>query len=299
MSRTGKGSLYAIVSGLSSGLIPLTILSVSRTGAASSAFCLAARMILSALLLAPLAAKRAGTVPHPAHRWPKTFLSAALLSAVAVLLYASYEYIPSGIGITIHYLYPLCCLVLNVIFFKEKVARATVAALILSVAGVALVCDPQALPEKTWLGLLLAFLSALVCAAYFLCLEKTGLAAEDPPVFCARQLFFSSLILTAYAAFRGELRAEWSLTLVLCLSAAGVLGLIALLCQVKGVDLVGADFTTILATLEPITLAVGSVLLLKDRLSIRSWSGIALVLTAVILLTLSGRKKKTAAPAGD
>lgn len=292
MSRSGKGYFFAIMSGLIYGIIPLAILSVSRAHAASSAFCLTARMVIGFLLLLPLALKRARTTERPPHCWPKTVVAALLGTATCVLLYACYEYIPSGIGITIHYLYPACCLLFNVIFFKEKVARATVIALILSVAGVALMCDPQALPEGAWKGLVLAFVSALCCGLTFLYLEKSGLADEDTPVYCDRQLLFSSIFLSAYVAFRGELHAEWSPAVIFCLIAAGVLGLIALLIQLKGIELVGADITTILATLEPITLAVGGVLLLGDKLSVRSWCGIAMVLTAVILITLAGKKKE-------
>ncbi len=299
MSRNGKGYIYAIISGLAYGLIPLAILAVSRSKAATSAFCLASRVTFGAILLAPLALKRAGTSRRPAHRWLKTILGAAISSATGILLYTAYNYIPSGIGITIHYLYPVCCLAFNVILFKEKVARVTVIALIMSVAGVALMCDPQALPENAWIGLLLAFASAMSCGGYYVYLERTGLAAEDPVVYCGRQLVFSSIFISSYVGLRGEMHVDLSWTVVLCLVAAGILGLIGLLTQMKGIDMIGADLTTILATLEPITLALGGVLLLGDRLSVRSWFGIAMVLAAVVLLTVMGRKKKQTASAGE
>ncbi len=295
VSKQFKGCLVAIASGCMYGMMPLFILSVSKSGAATSAFCLTMRRLFGLLIMLPYLFTHYKSTPKTGRFALKTAGSSLIMSATAILLYTSYNFLPTGVAITIHYLYPVVALLIGVIFCREKVKPITVAAVALSLVGIFLLCDPGSIPEGAAPGFIIVVLSAITCGSHFVYLSKTGLSDTNPFVFSGTQCFFSLLITLAYTAIIGELHVEWSLSAVLSFLAIGVLDILAMATMSLAVRMVGSTLTSILATMEPIVCTIGSALLLHDVISPRAYIGSVLVLTAVVIIIALGRSKEAAA----
>lgn len=118
MSRSMKGTLCAFLSGPLYGIVPILILSVTRVEAITNTMCLFWRMLFAAVLLLPFSISRIRKEKPDWDMIRKTIVSSILMSGTSLLLYSSYSWIPSGIGTTIHYTYPLFVLCISVVFFK-------------------------------------------------------------------------------------------------------------------------------------------------------------------------------------
>ena len=129
MDQRLKGYFYAIISGVFLGLVPLAILSVTRSGAAESSYCIMIRMLVAAVLLLPLSIPRMKGEVNGKFAL-RMAISAFFMSITSVLLYTSYSYVPSSIGITLHYTFPVIILLASVLIFRQKISRATIIAVI-------------------------------------------------------------------------------------------------------------------------------------------------------------------------
>ena len=290
MKTSTKGYLYAILSGACFGIIPLLVLSISKNGVASNSFCVMMRMLLAGLMLLPLALRHGKQNPVPVKRVGEILVSAVLLSATSVLLYTSYQYIPSGIGITLHYMYPLVVMVLSVLLFHMRFNAKTVGAMGMSLVGIVLLCDASVLAENAVVGILLAVVSALTFASYLLWNDHRGLGAIDSFVFVTILSLLNAVFVFFYVWLTGQLYFHFSWSAVLILLCTGVFDIAAIMFQFLAIKYVGSVYTSILGTLEPIICTLGSALVLHEIISGRTLTGSALVLAAVIIVTLSSKK---------
>lgn len=292
MKKSAKGYICAILSGAFFGTIPLFVLGVSGSGAATNAFCVMARMLLAGLMLLPFAIGRIRKQPPDKKNGGNLVVSACALAATSVLLYTAYQYIPSGIGITLHYTYPLVVMLISILLFHVRVDSKTVVAMMGSLIGIVLLCDVSRLSEDAPLGILLALLSSLTFSIYLIWNERRGLAKMDPIVFVTVLSLMNAALIAIYNLATDQLRLTLSPRIAFLLICTGALDIGAIFTQILAIKYVGSVYTSILGTLEPIICTIGSALVFHDIITGRMVFGGALVLTAVILVTLKGHAPK-------
>lgn len=288
MKRNIRGSCASILSGVLYGLIPFSILTLTKDGRMSSSFILMMRMFFASLLLSPFALRRENRSRISGKMIRDILIAGLLLTITSILIYSSYRFIPSGIGISIHYSYPFLCTLANGIFFGVKPHRACAAAALLSFLGIFALCDPSGLGDGAASGILLALLSAFTFAAYLIWLERRGLHAVNPAAYTSIMSCFSGLYLLFYNCAVGSMPVHMTGADMAAFCAVGALAAFAILTQVYGVKLVGAVCAAIFGTLEPIVCAVCGVFFLNEVLTAKAVFGIILVLSAVIIVTLCG-----------
>ena len=290
--RQFGGYLLAIASGAFYGIISVIILFISRFGAVPSLFCMMVRMFFAGVLLLPFALPRLRAHRPTPQFLRRMFLAGVILSSSSILIYTALDTLPAGIGISLHYTYPLFVTLLSVLLFRTRVTRRTVTALLLSLAGIVLLCDSTVLPGNALGAVCLAILSAVAFAAYYLWIERKKLGEMDSVLFTMLLSFFDSFVLMVYNLSSGQLLVSVNINAVLLLIAAGLFAMLAVLTQVMAVERIGSVMTSILGTFQPIVCTLGSVVVLHDVLSARSLFGSALILAAVVIITLGGRKKE-------
>ena len=284
------GYLLAIASGAFYGIISVIILFIARFGEVPSLFCMMVRMFFAGVLLLPFAIPRLRT-----HRITPQFLRHMLLAGIvlsssSILIYTALDTLPAGIGISLHYTYPLFVMLLSVLLFRTRVTRRAVTALILSLAGVVLLCDDAVLPKDALGAVCLAIFSAVAFAAYYLWIERKKLGEMDAVLFTMLLSFFDSLVLALYNLAAGKLFVSVDANAIWLLVAAGLFAMLAVLTQVMAVERIGSVMTSILGTFQPIVCTLGSVVVLHDVLSVRSLFGSVMILAAVVIVTLGGKK---------
>ena len=290
--RQLSGYLLAIASGAFYGVISVIILFISRFGAVPSLFSMMVRMFLAGVFLLPFSVSRLR-----AHRPTPQFLlrmlpAGVFLTSASILIYTALDTIPASIGIALHYTYPLVVMVLSVLLFHTRVTLQSVAALGMSLAGVILLCDNDVLPPNAGVSVCIALLSAVAFGAYYLWVERKKLGEMDAVLFTMLLSFLDSFLLALYNGAAGKLLISVNAGVLGILAAAGFFAMLAVLTQTMAIKRIGSVMTSILGTLQPIVCTLGSALVLREPVSVRSLFGSALVLGAVVMVTLGGKKKE-------
>ena len=182
-----------------------------------------------------------------------------LLFGCALLLYSSYAYIPVGLAMTLHFLYPLYVVLYEWLVQRRSPGALRLAGLVLGLSGSMLFLQPGegALHPA---GLLLALLSGVCYAGYIVVLSRES----QRPMPLYRLMFEVSRSGAVLCLVAGLLLGR--LTLRLTPQAWVCAVLVALLAAVvacvlfqAGVRIVGKANAAIFSLLEPITSIVFSV----------------------------------------
>lgn len=221
-------------------------------------------------------------------------LSAAEIRTIAVtgliayaptglLLYGSYKYIPIGMGIMLHYLFPVIVLAAQVLFFRKHITRSKWVALLLAMIGILLFTDKM--EWSGWIGVLMAVISAFTYAAYCLAVERSCLARMDPVKLSFYMVICGLLVLTPYTLATqqfvpGMPAAAWFDTFLVSLLVP-VVGFT--LFQI-GIKYSNAETCSILATLEPILGLISSVIFFQEPLNLSKLLGSAAVIAAMLVI---------------
>lgn len=286
------GFFYAITQGMLFGLVHILIQSAVRTADISNSMGLLIRFFLSSVLLLPAALRRIRCCPLPRGILWKVGLAALGMLGTTLLLYSSYRYISTGMGVTLHYIYPIVTMVISVLFFQTKLNGQMILSIGMSFLGIIFLCDLGGMGASALLGVCLAVTSAVTFSAYLLWVEHQNLNALDPIVLTALISGFNSLGLVAYNVVQGTLTLALPLESVLLLVVSGVVGVLAMLTLNLAIKYAGAVYTSILGTLEPITSTIGGALVLHETIHGTTILGSALVVSAVIVATLSGSRRE-------
>ena len=287
------GALCALISGTFYCIIPLVLLNVSRSGAVPGTLCTMYRQLSGGVVLIPFAVWRIRRLKlSPKQLWRLMWV--ALFSGfITLTLYEAFGRLPSGIAITLHYLYPFFTLLLSVVFLRQKPPRGSVLAIALAFAGVVLLCDLSLMPEHPLAGILLAVLSGFLCAVWMMLVDKMHLGETDKIVYTCSNMLGSGITMLLYNVIRQQMSASFTPGQWGSLLLSGALALFGVTFLTQGIRYAGSVIASVLSTMEPIVCTLGSALVLGDPVTGRMLCGTALVLCAVVFITLrSGQREE-------
>ena len=201
----------------------------------------------------------------------------------AILLFTSYNYIPTGMTTTIHFVYPVFTILGCIIFFKEKIMPKKIFCVALSMAGILLFYNGEG--GGSLLGMGLAFLSGITYAFYIVFLGKTDL--QEIPAFklifhmnwvAAVMFFIASL---AAGQFTLDLTAKAWITAWIFATFTSLIGVYGFQ---LGVKYIGSENSAILSTFEPITSMIVGIVLYNESFSLRVIAGAVCILISTIIV---------------
>ena len=283
MNTRTKGLLATMISAVFFGFIPLFVKTICAGGgnSVSAAFY---RFFLSVPILY-IYLKAQGI----SMRVTRTeFAKIALITifgygGTAVLLFSSYNFIPSGMSTTIHFMYPVFTILGCMIFFKEKVSPLKLLCVALCFGGILLFYNGES--GGSVLGMALSFLSGVTYAFYTIYLEKSGLQKMEN----LKLIFYMNTVAAAMILVMALLTAQFTLrlpplaggTAVFFATATSLFGVLGY--QI-GVKCIGPQNAAILSTFEPITSVIVGVLVYREAFSARTLLGCLCVLSAVVIV---------------
>ena len=282
MNTRTKGLLATMISAVFFGFIPLFVKTICAGGgnSVSAAFY---RFFLSVPVLY-IYLKAQGI----SMRITRTeFAKIALITifgygGTAVLLFSSYNFIPSGMSTTIHFMYPVFTILGCMIFFKEKVSPLKLLCVALCFGGILLFYNGES--GGSVLGMALSFLSGVTYAFYTIYLEKSGLQKmENLKLIFYMNTVAAAMILMALLTAQFTLRLTplaWG-TAAFFATATSLIGVLGY--QI-GVKCIGPQNAAILSTFEPITSVIVGVLVYREAFSARTLLGCLCVLSAVVIV---------------
>lgn len=283
MNTRTKGLLATMISAVFFGFIPLFVKTICAGGgnSVSAAFY---RFFLSVPVLY-IYLKAEGI----SMRVTRTeFAKIALITifgygGTAVLLFSSYNFIPSGMSTTIHFMYPVFTILGCMIFFKEKVSPLKLLCVALCFGGILLFYNGES--GGSVLGMALSFLSGVTYAFYTIYLEKSGLQKMEN----LKLIFYMNTVAAAMILVMALLTAQFTLRLTplawgTAVFFATATSLIGVLGYQIGVKCIGPQNAAILSTFEPITSVIVGVLVYQEAFSARTLLGCLCVLSAVVIV---------------
>ena len=295
MRRINIGYFYALAAGVSSGLVPVIFQKAIGDSPLPRMTGLLIKLITSSVVLLPLALPKMKKMKLSMNLYGKILVNSFFYIATLVFLYESYEHIPTGISISLHYTFPFFTMLISAVFYQFRCTKQSIAAMMLSLVGVALLSSGSLSDGGRPIGILLALGSAVSYAACFLWIERKELTKLDTTVFVTLKTCGAALLLVPYIFMTDGVVCDGiSFLTFFGVVVSGLFTILASFFLTIAIRHIGSVHTSILGSVEPIVCAVGGVIILGETIGLRSGIGIVMVLVATILVTLSKQDKKTA-----
>lgn len=202
-----------------------------------------------------------------------------------LLLFTSYNFIPSGMATTIHFCYPAFTILGCILFLKQKPQAQKLLCVALCMAGILLFYNGSGNSSAALPGMILAFISGITYSFYVIYLDASGL--QEMQTF--KLIFYMHLMASPMIFIAASL--SGSLSFHLSLNAWLIMIFMSLsLCFISvsgfqiGVKYIGPANTTILSTFEPITSLIVGILIYHEPLSLRNMIGCIAILSATIIV---------------
>lgn len=200
-----------------------------------------------------------------------------------VSLYLAYDYIPTGLATTLHFIYPLMIIVVSALVYHEKIKKVQLGAVMLVTAGIFMFVNLRS--RASTIGVLLAVLSGVFYSFYVVYLDYSGIDKMD----FVKLTFYQMIIMSAGTLVFGaatntisfsQLTTEgWMFSAIISLIVtAGAIPLFQL-----GVRYEGASTAGIVSAFEPITTLVMGAAFLGETMTALQMAGGALILIGVTL----------------
>lgn len=284
-----RGIILTIVSALLFGITPVLASQTYDMGSTPLTLTFYRNLMVIPILLAIMIAKKVDfKIPL------KTLASIVLIGVLGrgvttLTLYSSYSFIGIGTATTLHFLYPVFVAIICLVFFKEKLGAIKIAALTISVFGVAMFLNPGENAAIT--GIVLATASGLTYAFYMVGMEKRGLKEINPyklSFYMASAVALAMLLYNVQAkqiVFALPPRAlAYTFVIALCTSFLAVI-----LLQL-GIKQLGATTAAMFCLFEPIASTLSGWLILGERLKMGEMLGSVIILVAVMVMMLPADK---------
>ena len=291
MSDTLKGYLFALVSALTYGMIPLFMIPLKKLDFFSVDTALFYRFLIAAILIL-------GYLVFYQKESVKINLKEGFVLSVLGLFYAlsaeflfiAYDFLSPGIASTIFFIYPIMVALILGIFFKEKITLATTISLLIVVVGVGVLSIKDNF-EINYIGLFVSLLGALMYALYMIIVNKTKIKASGVKVSFYSMVFASLFFLVKTLVLGNSVvipSLEIGTHLALFSLITTALSVVSLVYAIK---YIGSTPTAIMGSVEPVVAVMISVGLFDETLTFSLIAGVIIIISGVLIDVVFNKKK--------
>ncbi|MGN0189368.1 MAG: DMT family transporter [Candidatus Cryptobacteroides sp.] len=291
-SKTAAGYAAGILAGISYGLNPLFGKPLLE-GGVSVLTMLFFRYFISTVILGGWMLLRHERFRINRQEFILLALLGLLFSSSSLFLFDSYKYMPSGLATTVVYIYPVLVALLMV-FLKVKPTWQVWVSIAATLLGVVILCKPSDGVSLNWLGLTLAFLSALSYAIYLVIVNRSSRirrVSEHTLTFYA--LAVGSVLFLTYYAFQGGefFKGLGSFRSIVNLTGLAVFPtMISLLTLAVATRHIGPTKTSILGVAEPVTAILIGTLVFSEPMTVSIAVGITVCIGGIVFMIVSEKQ---------
>jgi drug/metabolite transporter (DMT)-like permease len=292
-----RATLLVLFSACCFGSIPILITLATSSGA-RLVDVLAWRYVLAALLLVAVSGGLTPVVAPGRRALTTTVLAGGGQAAIAFVSLSALRYIPAATLTFLFYTYPAWVAIMAAVRGTEPLTGRRIVALVLSLAGIALMVGTPGAGGLHPVGVLLALSSALLYAIYIPLIDRLG-RGLPPAVTSTYASAGAGAILIIVALAQGGLALAfapigWAAVLVLAVLCT----VLAFLAFLRGLAEIGPVRTAIVSTIEPFWAALLGTVVLGQAIGPRTLAGGMLIAAAVIVLQLrpNGRRVPAEVP---
>lgn len=282
-----KGTGSAMLSAVIYGVNPMMAKVAYDNGSTEAAVILYSSLAVVPILIVILLAMKTPLLPK--RKDIKSIFMLCFFQAVTtILLYASYNFTATGIATTMHFTYPTLVAIGGILFFKQKLTKKKMAALVFSLIGIALAADFAGVGSIK--GIVLALASGVTYTAYILTMDYGGLKDKNIFSLCLYMSVGKVIATAIYGTATKSLNVHMNITaweMILLLGISASIGATVLF-QI-GIRYIGSCNAAIFSMFEPVTsLAVGF-WFMSEAMTAFKLIGCVLILSGIILTSLDNR----------
>lgn len=293
MTNSFKGYTLGIIAAATYGLNPLFALPVYAHGMNPDSV-----LFFRYLIAIPIVGIMALLRGHSLVVKLRDILPLALMGIITGLssltLFQSYNYMNAGIASTILFVYPVLVAILMAVLYHERMSPLTMACMIVSLGGIALLSKAPDGAHLSIVGVVLAFLSGLTYAVYIVAANRPRFRRLPTLKMLFYVLIFGTFVFAVRILGSCEFTpptcgADW--VCVVCLAVLPTA--ISFGCTTAAIQYIGSTPTAILGALEPLTAILISIAVFGETVSIVECIGMGMIIVAVTLVA-AGPKASTA-----
>ena len=225
---------------------------------------------------------------------PHMIAGGVLLSLTCLAWFSSFKIMDSGIGATIMFVYPVMVASIMIAGFKEKITVPVIAAMVLALSGVGILCRPGEGAVVNALGIFYVIMSALFYAIYIVYLKVTRLKEVAPETLTFYTMGIGAVIFLLILRGGADLQ-----MLPSCRALGNALGvaffpsLLSFWLIAVAIKHIGATGSAILGALEPVTAVIIGVTCFSEKFTWSLLAGIICILSSVIIVICGEKKNKS------
>ena len=289
--QTFWGCLFAILSAAIFGCMPLMAKHIYLSGV-NAITLVFLRNLFSLIPLASLAYQEKKTLKIPLSLVPSIVIIALLGCCITpILLFSSYQYIPSGLATVIHFAYPSLVVLAEILFLRKAVHGHSIVSLLLCIVGIGMFYTPGQSFNLT--GAALALLSGVTFAGYVVLLSVFDSRKLSGFLFAFYTTSVSAIATLCICIATGSLALPATLSgWGLCILFSLLVTTCALVLFQRSIFLIGGPGASILSTLEPITSVIIGIVVFGEPFGIRVLAGTVLVIAASIITVFFKLRKE-------
>lgn len=300
------GFILGLIASGTFGLIPLFSLPLLHDGVTVET-ALVYRFGIATVLMWLILLARRERVLVPGIVFLKLAGVSALYMLAVLLFFHAFSFLPSGVVATINFLFPLMVMLIMIMFFHERFRWHTALAVLLAIAGVALVSSGPGLEQgiepgaaqaasgglgAVLMGTSLSLLAGLANALYFVSLQVARIPNLNGLQMTFYIMFFGALYALLNCLTCGQL--QWldngrDLGLAVLLSL--VTAVISNLALVMAIRRIGSTTSAILGVMEPLTAVAVGITVFSEPFGVWLLAGMALIVTSVLMVVLAPRPR--------
>lgn len=286
MNSNTKGILNGIIASTSYGMNPLFGLPLYAIGIGVNSV-LFYRYFLAVIIyfIWLKFLKKASLKISRQEIFPLFFLG-IFFSLSSLTLFEAFHYIEAGIACTILFIYPVMVAIIMSIFFKEKVTKTVIFAILLTSIGIILLYKGKPDTALSIKGILIVLTSALLYALYIVGVKNIKpVKAMNSARLSFYVMLFGLIVYIVNLKFCTTLQMlpnlkAWLFAIGLALFPT----IISLETITIAIQLIGSTNTAILGALEPLTAIFFGIVFFHEQLTLRISIGIILILFGVFLI---------------
>lgn len=214
------------------------------------------------------------------------FFLGIFFSLSSLTLFEAFHYIEAGIACTILFIYPVMVAIIMAIFFKEKITKTVIFAILLTSIGIILLYKGKPDTALSIKGILIVLTSALLYAFYIVGVKNIKpVKVMNSARLSFYVMLFGLIVYIVNLKFCTTLQMlpnlkAWLFAIGLALFPT----IISLETITIAIQLIGSTNTAILGALEPLTAIFFGILFFHEQLTLRISIGIILILFGVFLI---------------
>jgi drug/metabolite transporter (DMT)-like permease len=284
-SNSSLGSIYAILSGLSYGLLGYFGITITSTGI-SNFNMLFWRFLVSSIfmLVYILAFKRNLKIPKLSSILQIILAGLFFYSLSTWTFFESSRYIGTGQAMVIFFTYPAFVVLSNVALFKAKIEKLYYIAFLIIIFGMLLLIDLHEFSLDLF-GIFLGILSSLAYTAYIIFNNRVKIDSYSSTLFvsigCMIGFWFASINDSGITIPQGL---DIWINIIFLGTISTAIGILLFL---KSLEYITSEKASMLSVLEPVFTVIAGIILLGESATLIQYIGILFILSSALLIMFS------------